>query len=125
MRSILRAAVPLAFAATIAASGPGSAVPSKPDDAAILHVLNRAGFGARPGDVERVRQLGLDKYIEQQLHPERLADAQMAARLSGFTTVGRSSRELADEYFVPAMMARQQAKQEAGAEAPADARPRT
>ena len=116
MRSILRAAAPLAFAATIAASGPGSAVPSRPDDAAILHVLGRAGFGARPGDLERVRQLGLDKYIDQQLHPERIPDAQMNARLSGLTTLTMSSRALADEYYEPALRARQNAKRDAAAE---------
>jgi len=116
MRSILRAAGPLVFAATLTASGPGSAVPSKPDDAAILHVLGRAGFGARPGDVERVRQLGLDKYIDQQLHPERIQDAQMSARLSGFVTLDKSSRALSDEYYEPALRARQDAKKEAAAE---------
>lgn len=116
MRSILRAAAPLAFAATLTAAGPGSGVPSKPDDAAILHVLGRAGFGARPGDIDRVRQLGLEKYIDQQLHPERIADSQMSARLSGFTTLNKSSRALADEYYEPAIRARQDAKKEAAAE---------
>src|SRR5215211_703457 len=40
----------------------------------ILHVLNRLGFGARPGDVERVRALGIERYVEQQLHPEKIDD---------------------------------------------------
>jgi uncharacterized protein (DUF1800 family) len=114
MRSILRAAAAAAFSVTLAAS-PGSSVPSKPDDATILHVLNRAGFGARPGDVDRVRELGLEKYIDEQLHPEHIADAQMAARLSGLTTIDKSSRHLAEEYYAPAMKARQQAKKKAGA----------
>ena len=113
---MLRAALPLAFAATITASGPGSAVPARPDDAAILHVLGRAGFGARPGDVDKVRQLGLDKSIDQQLHPERIPDTQMNARLSGFATLNMSSRALADEYYQPALKARQDAKREAAAE---------
>jgi uncharacterized protein (DUF1800 family) len=113
---MLRAAVPLAFVATITASGPGSGVPARPDDATILHVLGRAGFGARPGDLERVRQLGLDKYIDQQLHPERIPDTQMSARLSGFATLSMSSRALADEYYEPALRARQDAKKEAAAE---------
>src|SRR5688572_31722907 len=34
------------------------------DDQRILHVLNRLGFGARPGDVERVKAVGLDNYIK-------------------------------------------------------------
>jgi hypothetical protein len=36
-----------------------SAVPAKPDDRAVVHVLNRLGFGAAPGDIERVRTIGL------------------------------------------------------------------
>ena len=45
------------------------------DDQAIVHVLNRIGFGPRPGDVEKVRAMGLQRYIDEQLHPERIADA--------------------------------------------------
>jgi uncharacterized protein (DUF1800 family) len=114
MRSISRTAVALLAAATLTAGSPGSAVPSKPDDRTILHVLNRIGFGARPGDVERVRQVGLAAYIDQQLHPERIPDTEMAARLSGLTTLAMSTRQLADEYFIPALEVRQQVKQNAG-----------
>ncbi len=35
------------------------------DDQKILHVLNRLGFGARDGDVERVNAIGINKYMEQ------------------------------------------------------------
>jgi len=38
------------------------------------HVLNRLAFGPRPGDVERVLELGVDRWVEQQLHPERISD---------------------------------------------------
>ena len=44
------------------------------EDQRILHVLNRLGFGARPGDVERVKAMGVDKYIELQLNPEKIDD---------------------------------------------------
>src|SRR5262245_66330478 len=53
-----------------------------PTDAAIVHVLNRIGFGPRPGDVERVRAMGLDRYVDEQMHPERIADRAMAPRLA-------------------------------------------
>src|SRR5260370_40642169 len=43
-------------------------------DEAILHALNRLSYGPRPGDVERVRQLGLAKWIEQQLNPTPIDD---------------------------------------------------
>ena len=35
-----------------------------------LHALNRLGFGPRPGDMEQVRAMGPDHWIEGQLHPE-------------------------------------------------------
>src|SRR6185503_9715698 len=101
MKSLSRTAIALLAAATLTAGSPGSAVPAKPDDKTILHVLNRIGYGARPGDVERVRQIGLAAYIDQQLRPDRVADTAMTARLAQFDTLTKSSRELADEYFVP------------------------
>src|SRR6266513_1010566 len=51
------------------------------DDQRILHVLNRLGFGARPGDVERVKAMGIDDYIAQQLFPEKIDDSASEARL--------------------------------------------
>lgn len=91
------------------------AVPSSPDDRTIVHVLNRIGYGAAPADIERVRRMGLQAYIEQQLQPERLADASMAARLAQFETLARSSRELVEDYFVPAMIERRRQKQQQSA----------
>ncbi|NUO63897.1 MAG: DUF1800 domain-containing protein [Gemmatimonadaceae bacterium] len=38
------------------------------------HVLDRLAFGARPGDLDRVREMGIDRWIEGQLRPERIAD---------------------------------------------------
>ena len=96
MKSIARTAIALVAAAALTAGSSGSAVPARPDDKTILHVLNRIGYGARPGDVDRVRQIGLAAYIDQQLHPERIADAGMTARLAGFETLTMSSRELAE-----------------------------
>jgi uncharacterized protein (DUF1800 family) len=103
------------FAAPLA-----SGVPAHPDDKTIVHVLNRLGFGPAPGDVERLRRMGLEKYIDQQLRPDTLADAGMAARLSGLDTLAKSSRELAEDYFVPALMERRRTKQQAATQ-PADA----
>ena len=92
-----------------------SAIPANPDRATVLHLLNRIGYGPRPGDLERVSEIGLAKYIDQQLHPDRLADAGMAARLSGFDTLAMSTRELADRYFIPAMMERRERQRQRAA----------
>ncbi|BBB67403.1 hypothetical protein UNDYM_3150 [Undibacterium sp. YM2] len=41
-------------------------------EAEALHVLNRLAYGPRPGDIERVKKMGVDAYIEQQLNPQFL-----------------------------------------------------
>ena len=43
-------------------------------DQKILHALSRLTFGARPGDIERVRAMGLEKWIDLELHPERIEE---------------------------------------------------
>ena len=74
----------------------------------ITHVLNRIGFGPRPGDVARVQKLGLQAYIEEQLHPERIDDAALDARLAPMASLSMSSRDLAAQYFMPADMLNRQ-----------------
>jgi uncharacterized protein (DUF1800 family) len=118
------AAAIVLWAATVTteAQKPASAVPKSADDRTIVHVLNRLGFGAAPGDIQRVRQIGLAAYIDQQLRPERLADHGMTARLAPFTTLTKSTQELAEEYFMPALAlrrARQQQQGRSGTSAPA------
>src|SRR4051812_39547293 len=110
MKFLTRSAAVLVAVATLSAAGPGSAVPPKPDDKTILHVLNRVGFGPRPGDVERVRAIGLSKYIDEQLTPERIPDSAMTARLAGFETLSLSSRKIAEDYYLPAQEARRRAQ---------------
>src|SRR5437660_449039 len=93
----------------------GGAAAFPNDGKTILHALNRIAYGPRPGDVERVRALGLQRYIEQQLHPERIADAGLTARLAGLTTIAMSSREIAENFELPQLEARREKKQEAAA----------
>jgi uncharacterized protein (DUF1800 family) len=106
---------------SIAATGsdPKSVPKFEPgSDPNVAHVLNRIAFGARPGDVERVQKLGLKRYIDEQLHPERIADADLSARLKDLTTVGLSSREIQEMYERPAMEARRARKQNDGDKTP-------
>jgi hypothetical protein len=76
------------------------------DEQRVVHVLNRLAFGARPGEVERVRKLGLEAYIEQQLNPSKLDDSAMEARLRGFPTLGMSNGELLAKYPRPGQLLR-------------------
>jgi uncharacterized protein (DUF1800 family) len=102
--------------------GPVAAAAIPNDDKTIVHVLNRIGFGPRPGDIEKVRAIGLQAYIDQQLRPERIPDGSMEARLSGLATIGLSSREISEQFAQPAMEARR-ARQQAGASEPQAAPP--
>jgi uncharacterized protein (DUF1800 family) len=84
-----------------------------PDDTrTIAHVLNRITFGPRAGDVDRVKAMGLPRFIDEQLHPDRIADSGMNARLSGLTTLGMSSLEIAETYEIPQLEARREKKQQ-------------
>src|SRR6266852_6059483 len=80
-------------------------------DEAILHALNRLAYGPRPGDVERVRQMGLAKWIEQQLNPNAIDDKTMEARLQEYPTLRMSTAKLIDEYPQPKQVEKQAEKQ--------------
>jgi uncharacterized protein (DUF1800 family) len=73
----------------------------------IAHTLNRLGFGPRPGDVERVRRMGLDAYVEQQLRPEKIDDAAAEAKLGGLPTLRMTTAELYAKYPQPGQLVRQ------------------
>jgi uncharacterized protein (DUF1800 family) len=62
------------------------------------HLLNRVTFGPRPGDLDRLRALGLEAYLDEQLHPERLNDSALEERLKAFPTLSMSTGELIEKY---------------------------
>jgi len=103
-RSVQRNAFVLSFALAAAAAALGAKtapLPATEEDAAIVHALNRLGYGPRPGDVDRVRALGLDKWIDEQLHPERIADPAVSARLASLPTLRLSTGDLTARYELP------------------------
>jgi uncharacterized protein (DUF1800 family) len=63
-----------------------------------VHALNRLAFGPRPGDVEQVMAMGVDRWIDQQLHPERISDEAMDSRLAQFRTLRMGSHEIAESF---------------------------
>jgi len=74
-------------------------------DQQILHALNRLTFGPRPGDVEAVQKMGLKKWIDQQLHPERIAESsEVAERLRPLDSLQMSPAEIATNYPPPVVV---------------------
>jgi uncharacterized protein (DUF1800 family) len=111
--------VALVFAYSTARPANVAAASGPTDDKTIAHVLDRLGYGARPEDVEKVRQMGVMNYIDRQLHPEKLDDAALQARLEPLKTIGMSTEQIAREYFLPAEQERRR-KQAQGQADPND-----
>ena len=63
-----------------------------------FHVLNRLAFGPRPGDVDRVVTMGVDRWVEQQLDPDRVPDRDTDQLLRTFTNLKRPGSELLRDY---------------------------
>jgi len=95
-RGVLAAAVALSL---VAGSSPLEAATTEPVDTAsrqsyvssqlqgderILQALNRFTFGPRPGDVEAVRAMGLERWFTQQLHPQTIPNTDLQTRLAQF-----------------------------------------
>jgi uncharacterized protein (DUF1800 family) len=71
------------------------------EDEAIMHAMNRLGYGPRPGDVERIRKMGLEKWIDQQLQPDSIDDSALDQRLQRYPTLNMSAKKLIEEYPQP------------------------
>ncbi len=79
-------------------------------DEAIFHALNRLAYGPRPGDVERVRLMGLAKWIDQQLNPNSIDDKALEARLEDYPTLKMTSAKLMEDYPQPKQAEKEAAK---------------
>jgi uncharacterized protein (DUF1800 family) len=73
-------------------------IKSLTEEQKIFHLLDRVTFGPRPGEVERVRQLGWERYLEEQLHPERLSDQVVEQKLQAIPSLHLTSAQLAAAY---------------------------
>jgi uncharacterized protein (DUF1800 family) len=85
--------------ATAARSAETAAAPAA--DRQITHALNRLTYGARPGDVERVRAVGLSAWIERQLSPQAIDDLATEHLLAELTTLRMPIADLLREYPRP------------------------
>jgi uncharacterized protein (DUF1800 family) len=74
------------------------------EDEQIVHVLNRLGFGPRPGDVDRVRAMGLEAYVEKQLQPQGIPDPEVERRLQPYRTLEMDPVALLVAYPPPQLL---------------------
>lgn len=111
------------FAVAVPTVSFGNSATSKPlsEEQKILHVLNRITYGPRPGDVERVKAMGLQKFIEQQLNPAAIDDAAADNRVKHLEVFNMSTSEVFAKYPNPGALLRQL---EGGRQAQANARNR-
>ena len=63
-----------------------------------LQALNRLTFGPRPGDVQQVASMGVDRWIDLQLHPEKISDSAVESRLAAFRTLHMNGKEIIEEF---------------------------
>ncbi len=86
------------------------AIPSPPakgrsakltEDQKLLQLLNRITFGPRPGDLARVKQIGIERFLDEQLHPETIDDSDLEKRLEVLPTQRMASAELYQFYPQP------------------------
>ncbi len=80
---------------------PSSKTQEMTEDQRIAHVLARLGFGARPGDFERVKAVGVDAYIRQQLDPDSIDDTALDARLANLRTLALATPVIIEQYTPP------------------------
>ncbi len=73
----------------------------------VLHVLSRLGFGARQGDVEKVKELGLQKYIDRQLNASAIDDSAAESKVKNLDVFSMSTAELFAKYPNPGALLRQ------------------
>ena len=83
-----------------------SKTPRLTEEQRIVHVLNRLGFGPRPGDVERIKSIGLENYINQQLAPEKIADTLAENKTQDLSALKMSTAELYEKYPQPGQLIR-------------------
>src|SRR4051795_11619594 len=67
-------------------------------DERVLHALNRLTFGPRRGEVEAVKEIGLDHWFELQLHPSKIDDSALEARLAIYPAMKLPQADLLRKY---------------------------
>jgi len=93
-----RAREPAAEPATPNLNSPARATTALTPDQRIVHLLSRFTFGPTPAEIANARRLGVDRWFDEQLHPERIADSQLEARLADFPALRLPVAQLMERF---------------------------
>jgi uncharacterized protein (DUF1800 family) len=121
------AAATLSFLAACASNGSGASSPSagavaplvvvaptapreQTADQQVQHALDRLGYGARPGDVAKVREMGVDRWIALQLAPDRIDDRATDALVASYESYRRPTQDIVSAYREGQQVLRQSQK---------------
>ena len=110
----------VALAAAGSRPAPLAASENDTSAATAAHVLNRLAFGPRPGEIASVRRAGTNAWIDEQLHPERIDNRALEARLARFETLALDTPTILRDYYAPAMQERRARQKQAGPTNPAN-----
>ena len=82
-----------------------------PTDQQIIQALSRLTFGPSPGDVQKVRAIGLENWIDQQLRPDKINDSAMEQFVARYSAINQDQNDLLRQY-AEQQRARRQVRQE-------------
>ena len=105
-----------------AAQRPARKTTAMTEDQRAAQVLSRLTFGARPGDFEKVKAMGVDAFINQQLDPDSLDNSTVIAKLRKLPTLGMATPVIIEQYTPPKPVA---SPSPSPARSPENAAPRT
>ncbi|MBI3565063.1 MAG: DUF1800 domain-containing protein [Elusimicrobia bacterium] len=95
LAAVLAALLSVPAAARTAAAAPPPRMSARER---ALHALERLGYGPRPGEVEAVERLGVDKWVAAQLDPASVPDAALEERLKAYPSLAMTGEQLMDAY---------------------------
>ncbi len=82
----------------LAKKGKETSSSQMPEQKRAMHALNRLTFGPRQGDSNRVMAMGVDQWMDQQLHPDKIDDHALEARLVPLRTLRMDTREIVENF---------------------------
>jgi len=92
---------PILAASATQQSKHGPKIAAMSADQRVAHVLSRLTFGARPGDFERVKAMGVEAFINQQLDPDSIDNSPAIAKLKRLPTLGMATPVIIEQYTPP------------------------